>query len=131
MELLNQFEIPKTSLDYINLSFFKNWIVGFTAAEGSFFIKSNNDGCFQLKQIIHVELFEAFKKVFETNRKIETEKLIYNQFSVSSKKDIQTVINFFSFSGLHPLTGLKGIQYFNWLNNLKNSQRYNNLNFPQ
>lgn len=81
-------------------------------SEGSFFVKSNNDGCFQLKQILHVMLFEAFNMVFNTSRKIDTEKGIYNQFSVSSKADIQTVINFFSFSGLHPLIGLKGIQYY-------------------
>ena len=78
--------------------------------EGSFFIKSNNDGCFQLKQIIHSNLFEAFKFVFDTNRKIDTTNN-YNQFGVSSKSDIQKVINFFSFSGLHPLIGLKYIQY--------------------
>lgn len=72
-----------------------------------------------------------------TNRKIETEKSLFcivssnNQFSVNSKKDILTFINIFSFSGLHPLTGLKSIQYFNWLNNLRNSQRYKNLNLPQ
>ena len=75
------------------------------------FRKKKNDGSFQLKQRIHVNLFEAFKLVFETNRKIETEKELYNQFSVSSKSDIQKVINFFSFSGLHPLVGLKYIQY--------------------
>jgi len=129
-----QFLLPNKALDYLNLPFFKNWIIGFTAAEGSFLIKSNNDGCFQLKQRIHVELFEAFKLVFNTERKVvvlwTTENSLYNQFSVSSKKDIQTVINFFSFSGLHPLIGLKSIQYFNWLNNLKNSKRYQNLNFP-
>jgi hypothetical protein len=68
--------------------------------------------------------------VFETNRKIEIEKGMYNQFSVTSKKDIQKVINFFSFSGFHPLIGLKGIQYFNWLTILRNSSRYNNLNLP-
>jgi len=51
--------------------------------------------------------------VFETNRKIETEKDLYNQFTVSSKADIQKVINFFSFSGFHPLIGLKNIQYLN------------------
>jgi len=34
--------------------------------------------------------------VFETSRKIDTEKGLYNQFSVSSKADIQKVINFFS-----------------------------------
>jgi hypothetical protein len=79
-------------------------------AEGSFFLKNNNDGCFQLKQRVHVLLFEAFKLVFETTRKIENIGP-YNQFSVSSKADIQRVINFFSFSGHHPLIGLKGIQY--------------------
>lgn len=54
----------------------------------------------------------------------------YCQFSVSSKSDVQKVINFFSFSGLHPLVGLKYIQYEKWLNNLKNSTRYKNLNYP-
>jgi hypothetical protein len=80
-------------------------------AEGSFFIKSNNDGCFQLKQRIHTSLFESFKLVFNTKRKIDIENNMYNQFSVCFKADIQTVINFFSFSGLHPLIGLKGISY--------------------
>lgn len=100
-------------------------------SEGSFFVKKNNDGCFQLKQRVHVMLFEAFKLVFNTSRKIETEKCLFNQFTVSSKADIQTVINFFSFSGLHPLIGLKCIQYLKWLTILRNSYRYTNLNFPQ
>lgn len=125
------FELPKTASDYVNLTFFKNWIVGFTMSEGSFFVKKNNDGCYQLKQRVHVMLFEAFKIVFETSRKIDTEKGLYNQFSVSSKADIQKVINFFSFSGHHPLVGLKGIQYLKWLTDLRNSSRYGNLNLPQ
>lgn len=81
-------------------------------SEGSFCIKKNNDGCFQLKQRIHVMLFQALKLVFETNRKITVENNTYNQFSVSSRGDIQKVINFFSFSGYHPLIGHKGIQYY-------------------
>ena len=105
--------------DYAKLTFFKNWIVGFTMAEGSFFIKSNNDGCFQLKQRIHTSLFESFKLVFNTNRKIDIENNMYNQFSVSSKADIQTVINFFSFSGLHPLIGRRLIEYLRWLDALE------------
>ena len=100
-------------------------------SEGSFFIKSNNDGCFQLKQRVHINLFEAFKLVFNTNRKIDTEKGLYNQFGVSSKSDVQNVINFFSFSGLHPLVGLKGIQYIKWLNSLSKSNHYKGLNFPE
>jgi hypothetical protein len=75
-------------------------------------MKENNDGCFQLKQIVHSELFEAIKLLFDSKRKIYIEKNKYAQFSVSSKKEVQKVINFFSFSGLHPLIGLKSIQYF-------------------
>jgi hypothetical protein len=125
------FELPKTASDYVNLSFFNNWLVGFTMADGSFYVKNNNDACYSLKQRVHSMLFEAFKLVFETNRKIGIEKGIYNQFSVSSKADIQRVINFFSFSGYHPLVGLKGIQYLKWLTVLRNSSRYCNLKFPQ
>jgi hypothetical protein len=77
---------------------------------GSFFIKSNNDGCFQLKQRIHTNLFEAFKLIFNTNRIINRTNN-YSQFGVSSKADIQKVINFLAFSGLHPIIGLKYIQY--------------------
>lgn len=86
---------------------------GYKASEGSFFIKSNNDGCYQLKQRLHTNLFEAFKLIFNTaqrSRKIDTTNN-FSQFGVSSKADIQKVINFFSFSGLHPLIGLKYIQY--------------------
>lgn len=125
------FKLPCTASDYLNLEFFRNWVVGFTNAEGSFFIKANNDGCFQLKQRIHVQLFGAFKILFGTNRQIGLEKDRFSQFSVSSKNDIQKVIDFFSFSGLHPLIGLKSIQYFKWLTDLRNSSRYRNLNFPK
>ena len=129
-EIPTIFELPKTALEYLSLAFFKNWLVGFTNAEGSFCIKKNNDGCFQLKQRIHLQLFEAFKLLFNTKRNNSIEMDRYIQFSVSSKTDIQTVINFFSFSGLHPLIGLKNIQYFKWLKSLQNSIRYKNLNLP-
>ena len=125
--VFNKSEIP---LAYTKLSFFYNWITGFTMSEGSFLIKKNHDACFELKQKIDVNLFESFKLVFNTTRKTENENGLYNQFAVSSKTDIQKVINFFSFSGLHPLIGLKGIQYFKWLNCLRNSERYKNLSLP-
>ena len=101
-------------------------------SQGSFLIK-NKDACFQLsdsQQKLHICLFEAFKLVFDTNCKISTEKGLYNQFAVSSKDDIQKVINFFSFSGLEPLLGSKGKQYLDWLDHLCNSTRYSNLKLP-
>lgn len=126
----NVLKYPNSPVEYTKLVFFSNWVVGFTMAEGSFFIKNNNDGCFQLKQRLHEDLFQSFRLLFNTNRKIDAEKNMYNQFSVSSKADVQTVINFFSFSGLHPLVGLKGIAYMQWLNNLRSSNRYKTLKFP-
>ena len=123
------YKIPSSPLDITLLPFFKNWVVGFTNSEGSFFVKSNNDGCFQLKQKEHMYLFEAFKLIFYTNRKINNANNC-NQFSVSSKSDIQKVINFFSFSGLHPLVGLKYIQYIKWLNRLRTTVRYNDIDYP-
>lgn len=123
-------DLPIESKDYLNLKFFNDWVVGFVEAEGSFLIKANKDGCFQIKQKLHHALFDAFILLFETSRKITIDKGLYLQLSVSSKKDIQNVINFFSFSGHHPLIGLKYISYLKWLNNLKLSERYQNLKFP-
>lgn len=107
------FSLPDNAADYLNLKFYFNWLVGFTVAEGSFLIKNNSDACFQLKQRMHFNLFESFKLLFDTNTKIYLEQGMYHQFTVSSKKEIQKVINFFSFSGHHPLIGLKSIQYLN------------------
>jgi len=119
------------SKDISELNFFENWIVGFTVAEGSFVIKSNKDACFQLKQRIEEVLFEAIKLKFRTTRKIYIDKKkLYCQLSVSKKEDIQKVINFFSFSGNHPLIGLKLLSYQKWIEYLRNSKRYGNLNFP-
>ena len=122
IELLYIFELPKTPLDYFNLGFFNNWIVGFTVYEGSFFVKKSNDGCFQLKQILHANLFKAFKLVFNTNPKVTIKVCIIN---------LETVIAFFSYWGHHPLIGLKNIQYLNWLTNLRHSVRYANINIPK
>lgn len=123
---------PLTKCNYITLPYFKNWIVGFTIAEGSFFIKTNNDACFSLKQKLQSsELFEAINLVFNSKRKITVNKGHYQfQFTVSSKSDIQQVINFFSFSGHHSLLGNKLLIYNMWLTDLKKSKRYFNLNFP-
>lgn len=91
-------------------------------------VKSNQDACFQIKQRSHIELFKAFQLLFNTNREIGIEFNQYMMFSVSSKKDIQTVINFFS-HGPVPLRGSKQTQYLAWIQYLKNSVRYSQLQF--
>ena len=112
----------------IDVPFFNNWLIGFTNAEGSFFMKSNGDGCFQLKHSIEKNLFEKIKSSLTKNICIEKDK--YEVLSLSSKYDIQKVINFFSFAGHHPLIGQKYIRYQIWLKILKQDNRYKDLKFP-
>jgi hypothetical protein len=106
--------LPQKAQGYIELKFFPAWVVGFTIAEGSFVVKKNSVCSFQLRQRSHPELFLAFKLLFNTTRKIKVDSqkgVNYEQFSVSSKLDIQTVINFFSFSDNPSLLGYKLEQY--------------------
>lgn len=37
------YHYPQSKEDYITLTFFKNWVLGFTNAEGSFLVKNNHD----------------------------------------------------------------------------------------
>nr|WNA08534.1 LAGLIDADG endonuclease [Colacogloea effusa] len=122
--------LPTTAIDYLKLPYFLNWIVGFTIAEGSFFIKASGDMCFQLKQRRegHVLLFEAIKLVFNTSRQVSGQK--YLQLSLSSVEDIEKVVIFFSFSNLHPLLGLKSEQYNKWIGLMRHTKRFSHLKWP-
>lgn len=122
-------KLPNTAQDFIDLPFFRAWLVGFTIAEGSFFVKINLDACFEIRQRSHPELFLAFNLLFKSSRKIGIEQGKYAKFSVSSKANIQEVMNFFSFTSNPPLIGTKLQQYLNWLENLKASKRYKNLKY--
>lgn len=113
--------------NFYNLYYFYNWLVGFTMAEGSF-IKKNNpskDMSYQLKQKYNFELFKDIKKVFKINKGLSINKNKYIQLSITSKKDIQTVINFFN---TYTLLGNKYYQYNKWLLDLKSNSRYKDLN---
>lgn len=84
-------------------------------------MKNNNDSCFSLRQRAHILLFEAFKIVFGTQRKVEN-RIGYSIFVVSSVKDIKTVFHFFSYSNLHPLVGYKLHQYNIWIEKIRLSK---------
>lgn len=137
-------EINKISNNFNQLDYFNNWLIGFTMAEGSFLIKKNKDICFQfpsfkvgdirqgrtLKQKYNLELFINISNYFNTSRKLNISNNKFIQFNVSSKNDIQNIINFYSFSNNHPLLGNKLISYNKWLLAIKNSVRYKELNIP-
>jgi len=120
--------------DIINLPYFKNWLVGFTIAEGSFHIKSNGRAHYSIVQSKHensqiIKAIHYFIKGPEyLNHQIkpslweESEKIY--RISFSSKKDLLLIIEFFE---NNKLLGLKKLQFDNWKsfiiskNNIKNS----------
>lgn len=123
------------------LWYFNNWLVGFTVAEGSFCVKKNKDIVFKLKQKYNFQLFEEILKYFGTTQNLSVNHKKYVEYSASNKKDIQLIINFFSYNDfiIKPNTnkyaniGLKGLKwksYNKWLLSIKNSERYSKLLLP-
>lgn len=112
--------------------YFNNWLVGFVVAEGSFFVQANKEIGFSISQKGNSILMKAIYLLFEPSRKIySSEKNNAYLVRMAAVKDIQKVINFFSFENHYPLIGYKKESYLTWLNNLKESDRYKKLNFPQ
>ena len=79
-------KLPYSLKDYINLYIFQSLIVGYIIFEGSFFIKNNNDVCYQLKQRLNIILFNVIQLIFNISIKFDINKDLYIQYSVSSIK---------------------------------------------
>lgn len=124
------FNNPLDILKYV--WYFKDWFVGFVVAEGSFFVQANKEISFSIGQKGNSILIKAIHLLFEPTRGIYySNKNNVSIVRMSSVKDIQKVINFFSFENHYPLIGFKKESYLVWLNSLKQSDRYKGLNFPQ
>ncbi len=98
-------------------------------SEGSFYIKRSGELFFSLRQRSDKLLFESFRLVFNSKTAIE-DREGYMKFSVSSVKNLTDVVKFFSFSGLHPLMGLKLVSYNQWIGTMKRLPRFKNVKLP-
>jgi hypothetical protein len=133
---LNDFapEVPLTYLELLKLDFFRDWLVGFTSAEGSFGMKANNDAFYSIRQtgLFNLPIIQAiqFCILGELRSTIKPDSANSYKIAMQSIKDLQLVINFFSFPGVIPLVGHKAAQYNLWIGKLKASKRYRGLNFP-
>lgn len=112
----------------INLDFFADWIVGFTIAEGSFGHKSNGSAFYQ-KGFENYILIKAICLIIAGRKAkaIKTDATDSYQLTLSSKLDVQKVVNFFSSPFNYPLSGYKLEQYNLWLVELRKSVRYQSL----
>jgi hypothetical protein len=129
------FNLNDTSF-ILSICYFKNWLVGFVTAEGSFYRQKNKEFNFNVSQLNNIALMQAIHLLFDPSRNLYFNDGGATKLSImrmSSVKDIQKVIDFFSRWGLgnhHPLVGYKKDQYIDWLENLKKSDRYKDLKYP-
>jgi len=115
-----------------NVLYFKDWLVGFVVAEGSFFVQANKEISFSIGQKENSNLMQAIHMFFGPSRALYySKKTDVYLVRMTSVNDIQKVINFFSFGNHYPLIGYKKDCYLIWLDSLKASNRYKNLKFPE
>lgn len=121
-------------LKIYELDYFPDWVVGFTMAEGSFGIKQNNSAFYSIRQtgLQNLPLIQAIQYTLlgELRSEIKPDKDESYKIAMTSRADIQRVVNFFSNHTIHPLFGYKAYQYDKFILNLKNSKRYSKLNLP-
>lgn len=130
-EINKLFQQSNKQIDFteiIKLSYFKNWLIGFTTAEGSFHIKSNKKAHFSIVQSGHenynlIKVIHYFiKGSLSVDKKIKPENSKVYRISFSSKNDLMFIINFFE---NNQLLGLKKLQFDNWKSYILSN---NNLN---
>lgn len=81
-------------------------------AEGWFGFKDDYSGVYSIRQTDEGILIQAIAdRIKAGGSTIKADNQNSYQFAVSSKQDVQTVINLFSFSNLHPMLGHKAKQY--------------------
>jgi hypothetical protein len=121
-------------LDLVKLPQFKDWLIGFTMAEGSFGTKIDNSAFYSIRQtgFLNLEFIKAIQYLLlgELRSEIKPDSSDSYKIAMTSKKEIQKVIDFFSFSNIHPLLGYKAENYVKWIKSLKNLKRYSSLNYP-
>lgn len=118
-EINNSFQQSNKQLkfsDILKLPYFKNWLIGFTIAEGSFHIKSNGRAHYSIVQSGH-ENYHLIKAIHYFIKGPSSLAHIINpedskvyRISFSSKIDLMFILNFFDKN----LLGLKKIQFDKW-----------------
>ena len=121
--------VTKSVWELGKLDYFCDWLVGFTIAEGSFGFKTRGSAFFQLKQSgeDNVNLLKAASFVITGEQptvSLKSDSSGAYQLTLSSKKNIEQVVSFFSDSNHHPLYGYKLEQYQIFIAALKTSKRY-------
>lgn len=121
----------KKADEIIKKYYISNWIVGFTMAEGSFGFKNNGSAFYSIRQggIANYEIIKAICIIIalRESRPIKPDTGTSYKQSLTSKKDVNEVLRFFSLSEHHPLLAYKLDKYDLWISTLRQSKRYSEL----
>jgi len=89
----------------------KPWLIGFTEAEGSFYIVKKGPNrlvhAFEMTQKLDIIVLEAIAVIFQVK---VTKKKLYNTVIVSSLKDIPQIVEYFH----KTMKGMKALEYRIW-----------------
>ena len=89
----------------------KYWLIGFTEAEGSFYIVKKGPQrlvhAFEITQKLDIIVLEAIAMIFQVK---VTKKKTYNTVIVSSIKDIQFIVKYYH----NTMKGMKALEYRIW-----------------
>ena len=92
----------------------KNWLIGFTEAEGSFYIVKKGVQrlvhAFEITQKKDIIVLEAIAKILQGDKGKVTKKNTYNTIIFTGSKDIQFIVKYFH----KTMKGMKALEYRIW-----------------
>lgn len=94
----------------LQLSYWPNWLVGFTEAEGSFCIRSNGTHSFSISQKDGYEVLFAIKNTFKIPNKVRSTSRLHFLETYAGVV-LQNICNFYNSSHVIGLLGEKQVQY--------------------
>lgn len=116
--------VAKSVQDLVKLDYYADWLVGFIMAEGSFGIKTNGSAFDPLKQsgddnVNNLKAASWLITAEESRRIFSPGSKGAYQLSLTSVKNIEQVIYFFSSPDHHPLHSYKLNQHLNFISAIK------------
>nr|YP_010412016.1 apocytochrome b [Auricularia villosula]URP31176.1 apocytochrome b [Auricularia villosula] len=125
--------LPANSLGYLNLPFFKNWVVGFTTSIYKPSARTSYVASFDISQTnssAEREIISAICKYLSFTQKIHKDGTNNFKIKVSSIRSVENVIRFINNAPVK-LQGHKKLQYLLWIKELRNIPRYSTkINIP-